>query len=111
MSAITDDPDVFKEHPKYASSSWRHAQTLRMADAELYYPDKVGNVPETAFGKIVGNLPAGKNYPAGQAADLPETIDGVKRDDTSMGGGKTAAGDFDTGIGSLADGPFCGKAV
>ncbi len=95
VSALTDDGSVFQAHPKYGDSSVRQAQTLRRADSLSYFAG-------TTYGKIV-KLPKGKNYPAGQAADLPDTVDGVVRTD-----GKP--GDFDTGIGNLADGPFCGKA-
>lgn len=95
---------VFFKHPEYADPTVRHAQTLRLADSQLYYPDHPGDSTrgETKFGNVA-RLQNNRFYPAAQSADLPRGINGVKRID-----GKT--GDFDTGIGNLADGPFCNKA-
>ncbi|MDQ3622049.1 MAG: Verru_Chthon cassette protein A [Verrucomicrobiota bacterium] len=107
VSALTDDGSVFRPHPKYSDSTWRHAQTLRRADGVGIYMSNGkgthGTVMTTKFGNIV-KLPPGRVYPPAQSADLPENlVDGVLREDGQ-------AGDFDTGIGNLADGPFCGKA-
>lgn len=95
---------VYFKHPEFGDPTVRHAQTLRMSDAQLYYPDTFGSpaVPETKFGNIA-RLQAGKFYPGAQSADLPRGVNGVKRIDGGVG-------DFDTGIGNLADGPFAGKA-
>ncbi len=58
--------------------------------------------PITKFGNLV-ELPAGKSYPSDKAANVPPTINGVKR-------GDGRPGDFDTGIANLPDGAYCGKA-
>ncbi|MDQ3622050.1 MAG: Verru_Chthon cassette protein A, partial [Verrucomicrobiota bacterium] len=120
VSALTDDGSVFKAHPKYNDPDWRHAQTLRRADGTSYFAGAgagrdvqdaegkwhhlPGTTITTQYGNIV-KLPAGsKGYPPAQSADLPENfVGGVVREDEQPG-------DFDSGIGNLADGPFCGKS-
>ena len=121
-----DAAQVFAPHPDYKKTYYgaeltrlpqtdnipvMHAQTLRTAQSSEYYPDAVKNprtfqfdgLQETRFGAIV-RLPSTFAYPDAVAADLPSDLKkGVLRNDG-------AAGDFDTGIGSLPDGPFLNKA-
>jgi uncharacterized protein (TIGR02600 family) len=105
VSCISNDDTIFQPHPNYKSQTVMHAQTLRMGDSNIYYPGNLPGTttPETKFGKIA-ELPNTKDYPPSQAADIsPDVTIGVRRNDGKLG-------DFDTGIGNLADGPFCGKA-
>lgn len=103
-AAISRNASPFRPHPNYGKPGVRHAQTLRAASGPVYFnsTDLLGAKYTTKFGKLVKTPPL-KNYPANKAADLPEDIDGVVRDDGMPG-------DFDTGIGDLPDGAFCGKA-
>ena len=91
--------DIYTLHPDYKSDV-RHAHTLRAANGTLYHWD-------TKFGSVC-KLP-GMSYPNNVAADLPESVDGVRRgrtvDETLTG----PPGDFDTGLGNLSDGPYCNK--
>lgn len=85
----------FAPHPDYQSSVY-HAQFLRNADGSRYYPDA-----ETTYGNIV-KLPGTSVYPRGKAGFIPPKVNGVTRADGDPG-------DFDTGIGSFADGPYVNK--
>jgi len=106
---------VFKEHPDYAltykdntvdeSRLRNRAHSLRAGNGTVYFND-------TFFGNIT-RLIGGKSYHPNAAADLPMTNDAP----TSRDYNKTVVtrrdgqpGDFDTGLGNLADGPFCNKA-
>ncbi len=93
----------FVPHPNY-NTNVPQAQALRCANGAVYYnaKDLAGKSYTTTFGNLVA-LPTGKSYPGSIAAKLPPTVKGA-----TMGTGLAA--DFDTGIGNLADGAFCGKA-
>jgi uncharacterized protein (TIGR02600 family) len=90
-------------HPLYADSSVRHAQTLRTAVGNPYIngKDTKGRTYKTTFGNLV-KMPKGHDYEVDRSPDLPESIDGIVRTDGQPG-------DWDTGIGNMSDGPYCGK--
>ncbi len=101
-SCLTDSNRVFTTHPDYLNSTVFHAQTLRRGDSAIYYS-------ETKFGNIA-QLQGTTKYPAAQSADLPHlTHDGAPFNGVFRST-DLKLGDFDTGIGNLADGPFCNKA-
>ena len=113
QAALTPSPapsDVFGPHPDYLSTR-RRAQTLRRGDGGFYFdadnPVFFSDDPDLApgaFNPLTGNLAAIGNtrYIGGYGPDLPKRVTATRSD-----GG---AADFDTGIGNLPDGPFCGKA-
>ncbi len=126
VSMITNGSSEFQRHPDYDNPNVRHAQSLRRGDGITYFGDQntsnIGfrygyyNSPSTLqpapgsplvmnAGNLIQlpTLPTAKYYPLNQSADLPSGINGVLRNDGQPG-------DFDTGIGNLADGAFCGKA-
>ncbi|MEO6742827.1 MAG: Verru_Chthon cassette protein A [Chthoniobacteraceae bacterium] len=101
----------FRMHPDYNKqdpnpNAVRRAQTLRCADGQFYFTptDPVwfpgeADKPTTGF---LAQLPAKTRYIGSTAPDLPKNVSAAQL------GGKPA--DFDTGIGNLGDGGFCGKA-
>ena len=117
------DPDVkntdFKPHADYGSQTLRMAQGLRAADGNIYFSktaywdidqkkglsQKGALLDETLFGN---HVVASSKVPASKAIQLPYSVannngvTGVVRSDNR-------AGDFDTGLGVFADGPFGGK--
>jgi uncharacterized protein (TIGR02600 family) len=110
-----DGASSFRPHPDYLNPDVRYAQTLRRADGSVYFSGFYGKFDASLKLKAIntkalvtnlGNLiklPPNKFYPAAQSADLPANVNGVVRNDGQPG-------DFDTGIGNLADGAFSGKA-
>lgn len=102
-TAISRDTAPFAPHPLYGNSSTRHAQTLRTAVGNPYMNgrDLLNRVYRTRFGNLVA-MPAGHDYEVDRSPDLPEGLDGVVRTDG-------LPGDWDTGIGNMSDGPYCGK--
>ncbi len=94
---------VFAPHPEYDNTNNRHAQTLRVAQSSFYYQSgtKLGNI---------ARLPTGSSYTLATGADLPAKVDGKALNGVKLSADPTGFGDFDTGIGSLPDGPYCNKA-
>jgi len=93
---------AFAPHPDYNSAGVLQAQELRCANGAVYYngTSVLGRKLITNFGSLVAT---GNSYPPQIGAKLPPTTKGAM-----MAGNLPA--DFDTGIGNLADGAFCGKA-
>lgn len=102
-AAITRDASPFVPHPLYQSSTERHAQTLRTATGPIYLAgkDTNGRAYTTEFGTLT-KLPPGHDYDLDRSPDLPATVEGVVRGDGQPG-------DWDTGLGNMSDGPYCGK--
>jgi len=128
--------EEFSPHPDYNSDSYRFAQGLRAADGSLYVynmpfwdidwhsaeqtpageqprTSEKGTLSETtAYGN---HVPFGRSVPASKQMQLPYSqapnsttgFNGVNRYDPLVPAGR--AGDFDTGVGVFADGPFAGK--
>lgn len=101
-AAVSRDVSPFVPHPLYSSSE-RHAQTLRTATGPVYMDgrDTDGRRYTTAFGTLT-KLPTGHDYDLDRSPDLPDTVQGVQRKDGQPG-------DWDTGLGNMSDGPYCGK--
>ncbi len=102
-AAISRDASPFVPHPLYGSTTARHAQTLRTASGPVYISgkDTAGRSYTTKFGTLTA-LPAGHDYDLDRSPDLPDTVTGVLRIDGQPG-------DWDTGLGNMSDGPYCGK--
>lgn len=101
--AISRDASPFVPHPLYGSTTVRHAQTLRTASGPVYVngKDTSGKSYTTKFGTLT-TLPTGHDYDLDRSPDLPDTVSGVLRTDGQPG-------DWDTGLGNMSDGPYCGK--
>ncbi len=103
---------IYEPHPDYqspfkdgdSSRPRQRAHSLRLGNGTRYFND-------TYFGNITA-LISGRSYHSSTAVDLPTTSDN-NRDFNSTVVLRTKdkkPGDFDTGLGNLADGPFCNKA-